>query len=212
MIPDPDTETRPALPPSAVPENRPSSAWSILDNFEWSDGYHPRFGLTYVDYDNNQARIPKDTSKWFAGLAEARRHHHHHHDHQAGPHDCGDSKNSSSHGSSEDGEEEGVEMVAGIGPEVETGGVPPSEQPEEGTRPKGGRILLMAVLVAVVAVSGFSLGKYGGGMRRGAEQRYEGVGEGLELSSGVSSKGVIAFFSGSFVLGVACSSLIFYFW
>ena len=48
-------------------------AWSILDNFEWSDGYAPRFGLTYVDYDAGQARMPKDSSRWFASLAEARR-------------------------------------------------------------------------------------------------------------------------------------------
>lgn len=48
-------------------------AWSILDNFEWSDGYLPRFGLTYVDYDAGQARTPKNSSSWFASLAEARR-------------------------------------------------------------------------------------------------------------------------------------------
>lgn len=47
-------------------------AWSILDNFEWSDGYVPRFGLTYVDYENQQKRIPKDSSKWFKRLADAR--------------------------------------------------------------------------------------------------------------------------------------------
>ncbi|KAI3612815.1 glycoside hydrolase family 1 protein [Moniliophthora roreri] len=42
--------------------------WSLLDNFEWADGYVTRFGLTYVDYDT-QERYPKDSAKflvnWF---------------------------------------------------------------------------------------------------------------------------------------------------
>ena len=36
--------------------------WSLLDNFEWADGYRRRFGLHYVDYAANQSRIPKASS------------------------------------------------------------------------------------------------------------------------------------------------------
>ncbi|KAA5537499.1 beta-glucosidase [Taibaiella lutea] len=37
--------------------------WSLTDNFEWAEGYHPRFGLIYVDYDT-QERIVKQSGLW----------------------------------------------------------------------------------------------------------------------------------------------------
>jgi len=45
-------------------------AWSLLDNFEWNEGFTPRFGLVYVDY-KTLARIPKASAKWYAKLIAA---------------------------------------------------------------------------------------------------------------------------------------------
>ncbi len=41
--------------------------WSIMDNYEWAEGYKMRFGLVYVDYDSLD-RIPKDSYHWYADV------------------------------------------------------------------------------------------------------------------------------------------------
>jgi beta-glucosidase len=46
--------------------------WSLLDNFEWAEGYTQRFGLTYVDF-RTQKRTVKDSGKWYANLASTGR-------------------------------------------------------------------------------------------------------------------------------------------
>jgi beta-glucosidase len=41
--------------------------WSLLDNFEWAEGYVPRFGLIHVDFPT-QRRLVKDSGFWFRAL------------------------------------------------------------------------------------------------------------------------------------------------
>jgi beta-glucosidase len=46
--------------------------WTLLDNFEWAEGYHQRFGLVHVDHET-QARTPKASYAWFRDMVAAQR-------------------------------------------------------------------------------------------------------------------------------------------
>ncbi|KAK4383516.1 Raucaffricine-O-beta-D-glucosidase [Sesamum angolense] len=46
-------------------------AWSWCDNFEWKEGYKVRFGIIYVDFNNDETRYPKLSAMWFAKFLKA---------------------------------------------------------------------------------------------------------------------------------------------
>ncbi|XP_071690838.1 beta-glucosidase 40-like [Rutidosis leptorrhynchoides] len=46
-------------------------AWSLLDNWEWAAGYSSRFGLYFVDYNDNLKRYAKNSAIWFKNFLTA---------------------------------------------------------------------------------------------------------------------------------------------
>jgi beta-glucosidase len=57
----------------AIEQGAPLSGyfvWSLMDNFEWSEGYAKRFGLVYIDYPT-QRRVIKESGRWYAALLNA---------------------------------------------------------------------------------------------------------------------------------------------
>jgi beta-glucosidase len=47
-------------------------AWSLMDNFEWAEGYEKRFGIVHVDYET-QVRTVKQSGHWFSEAIRSNR-------------------------------------------------------------------------------------------------------------------------------------------
>ncbi|HZE37271.1 MAG TPA: GH1 family beta-glucosidase [Stackebrandtia sp.] len=46
--------------------------WTLMDNFEWAEGYHQRFGLVHTDIDSG-TRTPRASFDWYASLIAGQR-------------------------------------------------------------------------------------------------------------------------------------------
>jgi len=44
--------------------------WSLIDNYEWAEGYHARFGLVEIDHENNLQRKPRPSFYEYAKICE----------------------------------------------------------------------------------------------------------------------------------------------
>ncbi|CAH2097409.1 unnamed protein product [Euphydryas editha] len=48
------------------------TAWTLMDNYEWTDGYSIKFGLHYVDFnDPNRTRTPRASAEYYASVVKS---------------------------------------------------------------------------------------------------------------------------------------------
>ena len=47
--------------------------WSLIDDWEWQDGFRDRIGLAHVDFKNPVERIGKDSAQWYRRVVYSRR-------------------------------------------------------------------------------------------------------------------------------------------
>jgi beta-glucosidase/6-phospho-beta-glucosidase/beta-galactosidase len=48
--------------------------WSLMDNFEWPEGYSQKFGLAHVDFRSPaRKRTLKESGRWYARVASQNR-------------------------------------------------------------------------------------------------------------------------------------------